>query len=109
MKDLVKILTEFIGFPVEESKEKAVTDSGEMWMFRYHFQEQIAEVIKVILQQWVSERIVEQIVEAVPQIWREREVVRPTVQLGSFQQDWRRWRGFFLRRFTPFFALLQVV
>ena len=40
-------------------------------MFRYHFQEQIAEVIKVILQQWVSERIVEQIVAAVPQIWRE--------------------------------------
>ena len=26
----VKILPGFIGFPVEESKEKAVTDSGEM-------------------------------------------------------------------------------
>ena len=34
------------------------------------FQEQTAEVIKVILQEWVSERIVEQIVAAVPQIWR---------------------------------------
>ena len=33
LKDLVKILLEFIGFPLEvhvqESKEKAVTDSGE--------------------------------------------------------------------------------
>ena len=40
----MKILPEFIFFPVEE-----------MWMFRYHFQEQIAEVIKVILQERASE------------------------------------------------------
>ena len=60
-------------------------------MFRYHFQEQIAEVIKVILQQWVSERIV---------------VHSTTVEFSAWGVGGG--GGFFFRRFTPFFALLQV-
>ena len=64
------------------------------------FQEQTAEVIKVILQQRVSVRIVEQIVAAVPQIMEGG----PQLSGGLAAVA-----GFFSAALTPFFALLQVV
>ena len=75
-------------------------------MFRYHFQEQIAEVIKVILQQRVSERSVEQIVAAVPQIMDGG----PQYNCGAFRGFGGGGGGFFgvLRLFSRSFRSSEV-
>ena len=72
----------------------------EMLMFRYHFQEQIAELIKVICSSGCQ-------YESWSRSWRQCH--RSWKGVHSFQGDWRRWRFFFSAALTPFFALLQVV